>query len=200
MARQQLPAFHAFTIKYSGRVSRITTELVVFSAFDPANPPSSFPTGFLTAGLWDTGATMSLITPRVVDELQLAPSGVTNLNYVGGTGITKTYVVNLRLPNKVMIGGVLVAEGILADELGAIIGMDVISQSDFAITNVNGQSKMSFRHPSVSTIDYVTEANRIVYAGINRNAPCPCGAKDSRGRRIKYKNCHGAIANQQHSL
>jgi len=91
-----------------------------------------------------------------------------------------------------MVSGVLVAEGIIGGGVDAIIGMDVICKGDFAITNVNGETRMSFRYPSVGTIDYVVEANKIVYAGINRNAPCPCGAKDKSGKSVRYKHCHGA--------
>lgn len=190
---QPVQNFHAFTIKYNGLVNRITTELIVFPAFDPADLTNPPPVGHMTVGLWDTGATTSLITPQVVEQLNLSPVGVTNLSYVGGSGTSKTYMVNLGLPNRVVVGGVLVAEGIIGDGVGAIIGMDVICQSDFAITNVNGESRMSFRHPSVSTIDYVVEANRIAYAGTNRNAPCPCGAKDKAGKPVRYKHCHGAV-------
>lgn len=139
MTRQQ-QSFHAFTIKHDGRVNRIVTELVVFPIFDVTNMPVELPEGYLTSALWDTGATTSLITPQVAAQLKLFPVGVTNLSYVGGTGLCNTYMVNLGLPNKVVVGGVLVAEGIIGDGVGAIIGMDVINQSDFAITNVNGKS------------------------------------------------------------
>jgi len=29
------------------------------------------------------------------------------------------------------------------------------------------------------------------YDNVNRNDPCPCGAKKSDGRPVKYKHCHG---------
>ncbi len=111
---QPVQNFHAFTIKYNGLVNRITTELIVFPAFDPADLTNPPPVGHMTVGLWDTGATTSLITPQVVEQLNLSPVGVTNLSYVGGSGTSKTYMVNLGLPNRVVVGGVLVAEGIAA--------------------------------------------------------------------------------------
>ena len=67
-----------------------------------------------------------------------------------------------------------------------LIGMDVICLGDFSITNVGGQTWMSFRTPSCVAIDYVVEANKLAFAGTNRNAPCPCKS----GK--KYKKCHGA--------
>lgn len=41
-----------------------------------------------------------------------------------------------------------------------IIGMDVISMGDLAITNYNGQIFLTFRVPSIDRIDYVEEINQ----------------------------------------
>jgi uncharacterized protein YecA (UPF0149 family) len=62
--------------------------------------------------------------------------------------------------------------------------MDVICIGDFAITNVSGQTWMSFRTPSSETIDYVVQVNKTKYAGVGPNDPCPCGS----GK--KFKKCH----------
>lgn len=189
--------FHAFTIKYNGRTNRIVTEVTIFPAFDLTAPDAEAPAGHTTSGLWDTGATMSLITPQVVNRLKLSPVGTATLSHVAGSGICNTYMINLRLPNGVLVGGVVAAEGVLGNDAEAIIGMDVINQSDFAITNVDGQSRMSFRHPSLAIIDYVADANQINFAGAKRNAPCPCGKKDKNGNSVKYKDCHWPIVRQQ---
>jgi preprotein translocase subunit SecA len=37
----------------------------------------------------------------------------------------------------------------------------------------------------------VSQKSAVDYGKVDRNAPCPCGAKKSDGRSIKYKNCHG---------
>ena len=70
--------------------------------------------------------------------------------------------------------------------------MDIITLGDFALTNVNGNTTVSFRIPSVETIDYVKEYNQkknpkpyIAPKIPGRNDPCHCGS----GK--KYKNCHG---------
>jgi uncharacterized protein YecA (UPF0149 family) len=31
----------------------------------------------------------------------------------------------------------------------------------------------------------------VVFAGVGRNEPCPCGQRDPQGKRIKFKRCHG---------
>ncbi len=73
----------------------------------------------------------------------------------------------------------------IAGQFGAIIGMDVITLGDLSITNLNGQTWMTFRIPSYAATDYVEEWQRSVSAGVGRNDPCPCGS----GR--KFKKCHG---------
>lgn len=190
MTRQTPVQFHAFTIKHNGTVRRIVTELVIFPAFDITQETSEHE-GYVTSALWDTGASISLITPQVVAGLGISPVGLIQIGHVAGSGKHSTYMVNLGLPNKVIVGGVMVAEGSLSDGIEAIIGMDVISAGDFAITNVGGQTWMSYRYPSVSTVDYVVEAERITFAGVNRNAPCPCGKLDTHGKPVKFKHCHG---------
>lgn len=184
--------FYAFTIKYNGMASRITTDVMVFKAFDPANPPNPMYPAHSTNALWDTGATKSVLTSATISALSLVPVGTTIVKHAGGSGQSNTYLVNIFLPNKVGMAGVLVSEcSDIAGDFGAIIGMDIINRGDFSITNCNGETCMSFRTPSIKTIDYVVEADRPKYAGVSRNAPCPCGAKKQNGDPIKFKFCHG---------
>ena len=65
-----------------------------------------------------------------------------------------------------------------------LIGMDIISQGDFAVTNHGGITKFSFRMPSVTHIDFVEEFKKS-QPTIGRNDPCYCGSGQ------KFKKCHG---------
>jgi hypothetical protein len=164
---------------------------MVMPAFDPASPPNPLPLPITTKALWDTGATRSVLAPAIVTQLGLAPVGRTNVQHVGGTSVSQTYLVNLHLPNNVGVAGLMVTEfHQLVSGFGVLVGMDVISQGDFALTHVGGKSCMSFRIPPCEHVDYVAEANRSLYAGTNPNAPCPCGKKDVDGKPVKYKKCH----------
>jgi len=187
-----MTVIHAFTIRYSTLVRRITTEILLTVGFDPQQPPADPPAEYRTSALWDTGATQSVITKATANALQLVPVGQTTVNHAGGCSQANTYVVNIILPNKVGFVGVLVSEcPDVAGNFGAIVGMDIISQADLSITNAGGQTWMSFRTPSIQPIDYVIEANRLKFAGAKRNAPCPCGKLGSDGKPVKYKACHG---------
>ena len=185
--------FHACSIKHNGIADRIVTPVRLCQAFDPQQAPTPpYPLHDTTA-LWDTGATKSVITDATVAALNLIPIGTTTVNHAGGTSPSNTYLVNFILPNNVGIAGVMVSQcSDIAGQFGAIIGMDIICQGDFSITNVGKETCMSFRIPSIATIDYVKEASkskRISYlrvpGKVSKNAPCPCGS----GK--KYKKCCG---------
>jgi hypothetical protein len=90
--------------------------------------------------------------------------------------------------------GVPVAECDEITQFRFILGMDIITLGDFSITNRANQTWVSFRTPSIAGIDYVQEHNKIMFAGVGRNMPCPCGKLDAEGKRVKYKKCHGASA------
>ncbi len=192
MPHNDIPAFHAFTIKHNVRVNRIVTPVKLSKAFIPDNSSQSPYPPIDTTALWDTGATKSVITKATIDRLGLIPVGTTIVNHAGGSSESNTYLINVVLPNNVGVAGVLVnaCENIVGD-FGVIIGMDIITKGDLSITNTNDQTCMTFRTPSIGTTDYVAEANKINYAGIGRNAPCPCGKKDEHGKPVKFKYCHG---------
>ena len=101
-------------------------------------------------------------------------------------GFRLTPELDFRLVLCFFRAGLLVTEWPGASNFGAIIGMDVIGFGDFAITNVGKQTWMSFRMPSVESIDYVAEHRKQMFGGTKRNAPCPCGSGQ------KYQRCHGA--------
>jgi predicted aspartyl protease len=187
-----MPAqFHAFTIKYQGRVNRLITLVEVLAPFDPTKGETAGKAISIKA-LWDTGATGSVITAATASALGLTSVGQVTMDHAGGSSQSNRYLVNIMLPNRVNVIGALVSEcGSIAGDVGGIIGMDIIARGDFSVTNVNGLTCMSFRLPSIETIDYVVEANKLTYAGVGRNDPCPCGAKDENGKPIKFKRCHG---------
>jgi hypothetical protein len=177
----------AFTCRYNGRSLRLTSEIEVFPAFQPSQTP---PQGRKYQALYDTGATHSSISPKVVAELGLASVGAQNVGVGGGTLTTTAHLVNIALPNKVMFPMMRVAQIAVQGGVDALIGMDILGVGDFAVTHQNGRTTFSFCCPSRKEIDFVTEVNSANTPAssnkVSRNSPCPCGS----GK--KYKKCHGA--------
>ena len=147
--------FLAFTLKSNGILNMLKTDTLVLS--DIRKKDTSY-TPKLWRGLWDTGASKSSITQRIVDDLNLIPVGNTNISTANGVVVVNTYFVDFGLPNGVTVKNVLVSCADLGDDIDVLIGMDIIRHGDFSITNVNNKTTFSFRTPSVEEIDYVKES------------------------------------------
>lgn len=151
-----------------------------------------------TMGLWDTGATGSVITENAARQLGLTLVSMSKVNGVHGQETVPVYYVQLTLNNTQVSVNVRVTEGKAASfsmegDADILIGMDVITLGDFSVSNYKGNTVMTFRLPSLTTIDYcleVEEHNRclkIHEINVKNHRPdkCACGS----GR--DYKNCHG---------
>ena len=103
-------------------------------------------TPVVVKAIWDTGAYGSVISPKVAQELGLVPVGVKPIQTANGTYEAYAYVVDMMLPNKLVIRGVEVSESDLK-VCDALIGMDIISMGDMKVTN-KSTTKFIFRIPA----------------------------------------------------
>jgi hypothetical protein len=67
-----------------------------------------------------------------------------------------TYMIDIHLVNGISFPSLHVTEGKFTDT-DVLIGMDIISQGDFAITAPEGKTKFSFQVPSTHDIDFINE-------------------------------------------
>lgn len=110
-----------------------------------------------TIALWDTGATNSCISLDVVKQLGLISTGKLPIRTPTGDGVVNTYLVDVTLPNNVPVKDLMVCDSAIGSQgIGMLIGMDIISQGDFCVTNFNGHTVFSFRMPSYEVLDFVT--------------------------------------------
>jgi hypothetical protein len=149
----------SFTVTATGGLLRILqTSCNVSVAYDPAsgNPaPQSFP--FIA--IWDTGASASAISQKVIDACGLVPTGMTKVQTADGLVDAETFLVNISLPNNVGFASILVTKAKLGTSCDMLIGMDIINMGDFAITNKGGNTVFSFRVPSEVVLDFVHQHN-----------------------------------------
>ena len=103
--------------------------------------------------IWDTGATGTLISSRVVDDLNLVPIRPVTIETANGETDSEVYLIELWLGNGFILTGVPVVRGELKD-IDVLIGMDVISLGDFAVTNKDDETWMSFSMPSKRHLDF----------------------------------------------
>lgn len=182
------PDFHAFSVQYEGVVNKLITKVGIAQAFDPKMDRKLYPPVDEQLALWDTGATQSVITPKIVRDLGLKPVGKMVMHHGGGRTEQLTYMVNVGLPNGVGFPGVMVAEleQLENSEFGMLIGMDIIAVGDFSITCYEGKTCFSYRYPSKTKVDYVQEHRSIMRGVQGPNELCYCGSN------TKFKKCHGA--------
>ncbi len=145
----------SFTVKSSGILRQLVSPCFVAETItiDGASPR---PLGRRFRSLWDTGATISMVSQRVVEELGLPVEGQVNVRHAGGVAKgLPLYYVGLLLYNNVQIERIRV--GLLAgQDIDVILGMDIINRGDFAISNKNGSTSFSFRIPSVEDFDFAS--------------------------------------------
>ena len=139
--------------------------------------------------VWDTGASRSLIRPEIAAKLNLKPISKTFIDTPSDKNVpSNIYLINVYLPNRVKITEIRALEG-TPNSCDMLIGMDVITMGDLAVTNHGGKTTFSFRMPSMTEIDFTKHSHiepiRNESPKIGRNDPCPCGS----GK--KYKQCCG---------
>jgi hypothetical protein len=179
---------HCFTSICPEKVNVLINEVSLTAAYSPPTPSKNIVHKKFFA-IWDTGATNTVISERVVKDCGLKPVGMAKVRQADGT--TKDvndYLVNIRLPNAAEVYNIRVTEGRLRDQANVLIGMDIINKGDFAVTNYNGKTVFSFRIPSTERIDFIEQLPESkspvkVPPKVGRNDPCPCNS----GK--KYKNC-----------
>ncbi len=195
LTKQDKP--QSFTIKATGILNPPITEIGVTKLVDPKDIREK--DILRCKGLWDTGASNSVVSKSTAKSLGLKPITKVKVHHAGGNDWANVYLVNLFLPNRIIIPA-RVTECDDSDRFGIIIGMNIITLGDFAITNVNKKTTISFRMPSIETIDFVKSSKHIAPGAnikpptvrapmkngkVNRRAQCPCGS----GKR--FGNCHG---------
>lgn len=104
--------------------------------------------------VWDTGSVVSMISKRIAKKLGLIPCGKNVSSNSHGIVMVDLYRVNIILPNHIEISNLMVQCDNLPD-VDMLLGMDVISMTDFSISN-NGTT-FSFQIPSTHRHDYQQE-------------------------------------------
>ena len=107
---------------------------------------------------WDTGAEISCVSRRLIRSIQPKPQGCSVVAGVSGETTSFDFVVDIMLAPEFHIRNVEVCSALLArDDIDLIIGMDIISMGDLAISNYDGRPTLSFRIPSLERTDYTQQ-------------------------------------------
>lgn len=145
----------AFTLRKDGLTHELMTPCGIGVAKESAMPVVPADIKEFKA-LWDTGATASVISAEVAIKLGLSPISQCVTYHAQGKSLVNVYLVNLVLPNQILIKDVRVTEGNL-NGFGVLIGMDIINLGDFALTHRDNKTVFSFQIPATHEYDFVKQ-------------------------------------------
>ena len=139
----------AFTVNFHKRVNEIKLPVGV------GKPGGNLLT--LTA-VWDTGATHTVISEQVVTALKLVDIiDQVDTYSADGPGKGDAYYVDVELLNGVHFSSLKVIQMGIRDDV--LIGMDIIGAGDFCLTNVDGETVLTFECPPYYRYDFVKQIN-----------------------------------------
>ena len=108
--------------------------------------------------LIDTGANGTCISHRLASACNLERVSVMKIVSAQGTGLAPVYKADIRLPCGTLFENVLVTEVAGSDNFDVIIGMDILSKGDIALTGSNEGIVFSMCFPTRNNpIDFSTQ-------------------------------------------
>ncbi len=107
---------------------------------------------YTDSAAWDTGAQFTLISARVVEALGLKSSCKGQYMGIGGDQESDTYLVHIGLPDG-QLKRYVNAYCADLDDYDILIGMDIITETVFVITNKDGKTTFQFRTPSEGGVE-----------------------------------------------
>jgi hypothetical protein len=147
----------SFTISSPKIVRRLETPVVISSeaiSFEQVHNNSIDTSRFkAVTAIWDTGATSSVISLDIARHLNLVPRDSVTISHAAGRQQCSVYVIDVALHHGVQIPKLQVIASDLGNSM-MLIGMDIISNGDFAFTNANNRSVFSYRTPPLNHIDF----------------------------------------------
>jgi hypothetical protein len=154
------------TVNHPELIQKIVTQCNV-TTDDNSNIRPELTTIVQADALWDTGATLSVITPDVVRQLKLKPLKYKLIDTANGQVNVPIYKVNLTMENGVQFNNVVVAATQLPSTQ-VLIGMDLITKGDLAVTNGNQKTTFSFQIPANRTIDFKEDKDMVNNAQLRK--------------------------------
>ena len=137
--------------EYHSLVSAIQTDCIVMPSIEEITQSKQLRYTEVKSMVWDTGATNTLVSSQVVEALGLVPLEKSRVEGVGGIIESSVSEISIYLADNIVFKNVKV----LCSDIGdydLVVGMDIIAQGDFVISNNKGQVCFSFRYPSKDKI------------------------------------------------
>jgi hypothetical protein len=140
------------TIKADKKASCIAHIVNVYQSLEFCKQEKIKCYGKSAMALWDTGAGRSGISKKLAEELRLMPikNGDDHVKIDGSAGeyMPNFYYLDISLSKNIKIHNIKVSDFADNKNFDVLLGMDIITMGDFALTNDNGNTVFSFRIPT----------------------------------------------------
>ena len=142
----------SFRKEYDKRADAIVTNAIVIDAANAVDGRQIPPYYYTDDAAWDTGAQFTFISPRIVQTLGLKSCGKGQYMGIGGDQESDICKVHIALSNGEIVRDLKVYCAYL-DDYDVLLSMDVITRTDFLITNKDGKTTFQFRTPSEGGVE-----------------------------------------------
>jgi hypothetical protein len=148
--------YNAFVKKYPALAPDLNTDIEVF-------PVSSVNhQGTTVYAIWDTGASQTVITHRLMSQLNLIPIETKLVHGVNSKQLVDVVAISIKLPNGFLISDIRVFVCDIPSPIDLLIGMDIIQLGDLHISNSGGHTLFSFVIPPLpEQFDLAQEADAL---------------------------------------
>jgi predicted aspartyl protease len=149
--------FNAFAKEYPAIAPDLNTDVEVFPV-SSATPHQ----GIVVYSIWDTGASQTVITHRLMTKLNLVPIETKLVYGINSRQTVDVVAISIKLPNDLLIPDIRVFVCDIPSPIDMLIGMDIIQQGDFHISNTGNRTLFSFIVPPLpEQIDLTQKANEL---------------------------------------
>lgn len=113
----------------------------------------------LVSGIIDTGCSHTCISEELAEKMSLVSLGKVEYSMVGNVKQkVNHYKVNIVIDNTIPCGDIEAGSYHKGDAFyDVIIGMDILSKCDFAITSASGHMVLTMEYPSKRNLDFTKE-------------------------------------------
>ena len=149
--------YNAFVKKYPALAPDLNTDIEVFPVSSTVSRQ-----GTTVYAIWDTGASQTVITHRLMSHLNLIPIETKLVHGINSKQLVDVVAISIKLPNGFLIPDIRVFVCDIPSPIDILIGMDIIQLGDLHISNTGGQTLFSFVIPPLpEQFDLAQEADAL---------------------------------------
>jgi hypothetical protein len=135
--------YNAFAKQYPDLAGELNTDVEVFPVSSTTNQ------GTTVYAIWDTGASQTVITHRLMSQLNLIPIETKVVHGINSKQTVDVVAISIKLPNGLLVSDIRVFVCDIPSPIDMLIGMDIIQLGDFHISNTGNRTLFSFVIPSL---------------------------------------------------